>query len=453
MTISDEKLPHMGELMDAARMRRTFERELIAAGDILDIRSIDDCQTLSVKYRPGKSCLVTYLLKIELRKRRRYHTQMMTAFACGEGESLPLFISAQQQPLIPAEIGCALFHLPALESVVWVFPNDRKLTGLPALTNLALLKMSILPDLLNKIFSGEWRMLERDIVHYVAERSCMISVNLELRDAGAETTRSLRLFGKTYCFDEGEAAWNGHQHIWESDARRGGRLVIPQPLAYQPEIKTLWQIGLDGMTLNEYHDQTRLFPELLERAGSAVANLHRIQTPFAPLITVNEISSKLEASAELLSRAIPARRADLEDTVDRLTIASDVIERCPVTTLHGDLHLKNFYVTNGQIALIDLDDLCQGDPLKDVGSFVAALYYRGLLRSRSYLTAENIAREFIKAYQTEAGWKISDPALNWHTAAALIYERAYRSVTRMKAGGLAILGEIIELARVISARI
>jgi Phosphotransferase enzyme family len=452
MTISDEKLPHMGELMNTAGMREIFERELIPAGEISDFRRIDDCQILSVKYRPGKSCLVTYLLTIKFRKKSRSHTQMMTALTCGEGESLPLFLSAQQELLVPDKIGCSLLHLPALESVVWVFPNDRKLTGLPALTNLALLKKSILPDLLKKVFSGEWRMLERGVVHYMAERSCMISVNLELQGAGAETTRSIRLFGKTYCLDEGEAAWNGHKHIWESDARRRGRLVIPQPLAYQPEIKTVWQIGLDGMTLNEFDDQTGLFTELLEKAGSAVANLHRIQTPFAPLITVKEINTKLEASTELLTRAIPARRADLEDTVDRLTVASGLVERCPMTTLHGDLHLKNFYVTKGQIALIDLDDLCQGDPLKDVGSCVAALYYRGLLRGRSYSETEKIAAQFIEAYRAEAGWELSEPALNWHTAAALIYERAYRSVTRMKAGGLAILGEIIELARVISAR-
>jgi aminoglycoside phosphotransferase (APT) family kinase protein len=168
------------------------------------------------------------------------------------------------------------------------------------------------------------------------------------------------------------------------------------------------------------------------------------------LITGNEIISKLEASAKVLSNAIPARRADLEDIVDRLIIASSVIERYPVTTLHGDLHLKNFLVTNGQVALIDLDDLCQGDPLKDVGSFVAALYYRGVLRGRTYFAAEKIAGEFIKAYRAEAGWEFPESALNWHIAAALIYERAYRSVTRMKPDGLGALGEIIELARAIS---
>ncbi len=454
-TISDEKLPQMGELMNASRMREIFERELIAAGDVTAIGRIEGCQVIYVKYRPGRNCVVSYRLKISGLETGEVKEQSITALACWQGESHAMYASAQKQSCVSTALGVGLIHLPALETVVWVYPNDRKLTGLAALADSDCLRCLVLPEVVDRGFGNELKIAEltSDLVHYAPERTCTVRVKVGLCNTRTGESESHVLFGKTYCLDEGEAAWKGQQHLWESEARRGGQLLIPQPLAYQVDFKTLWQTGLEGRSLFEYDPQSASFHELLSGAGAAVAALHQIRTPFAPLVTTKGIVIRLKAAEKLLSHIRSPYHEKLRSVVNRLADASDYARAASMATLHGDLHLKNFFVVNDGIALVDLDSLCQGDPLQDVGSFVAALHYRGLLEGRSFNVTEKISGQFIEGYSENAKWKVSEPALYWHIAAALIYERAYRCVTRLKAGRLDILDEIIELARTFSTQI
>jgi thiamine kinase-like enzyme len=243
------------------------------------------------------------------------------------------------------------------------------------------------------------------------------------------------------------------QHLWDSGARRGGLLLIPQPLSYQPKIKTVWQSGLEGKTLNEHERSNETFSELLSKAGSAVAALHQTQASFAPVITTPDIISKLETVKTLLSRIRPSCGESLHSSIKQLIATTNNIGERPLATLHGDLHFKNFFVTDDRMALIDLDNLAQGDPLQDLGSFVAAIHYRGIFEGRPLQETDQIASRFIQSYRKHVSWDVPESALNWHIAAALIYERAYRCVTRMKGGRLTIIDDLIDLARRISGRI
>jgi Phosphotransferase enzyme family len=462
-TVSDEKLPQVEALLNASHMREVFQQELAAApgpAAIAAVCRVESCRIVYTKYRPGKNFLITYLLEVV--DPRTGHTgrsreQLMTMLACVEGESRELFANAKKAPLVDTGFGDGVFQIPGLEAVVWVFPNDRKLTGLPALIDSDSLKNRFLPEIVTGNFGDEWSIMEMEShpVHYVPERACTVRVKIGLRSAANGDTAERVLFGKTYCLGEGEAAWQSLQALWGSEARRAGRLLIPQPLAYHPEIRTLWQCGLEGKTLNEVDANSGVFFELLEDAGLAVAELHRTAVPSAPLITTGEIIAKLEMSADLLSRVLsrigPKRRDELLAIVRRLISVSDRIGAGSIATLHGDLHLKNLFVTNDRIALLDLDNLSRGDPLLDLGSFVALLHYRGLIECKSHYVVEEISRRFVQSYRANVDWEVSEWALNWHIAAALIYERAYRCVTRLKAGRLDMVDDIIELANTFTA--
>jgi hypothetical protein len=457
-TVSDEKLPQMEALLNAPHMREVFERELAAARAGDAICRVESCRILYTKYRPGKNFLIAYLLKVadpRTGQTGQNREQLMTLLACLKGESRELFASTKRATLVETGFGDGVFHIPGLEAVVWAFPNDRKLVGLPALIDSDGLKSRILPEVVAENFGDEWDImgLESHPVHYVPERTCTVRVKIGLRSARTGGTSSRVLFGKTYCSGEGEAAWQWLQTLWDSEARRAGRLLISQPLAYHPEIRTLWQSGLVGQTLNEVEANGGLFFELLENAGSVVAELHRTTLPSAPLITTGEIISNLELSADLLSRIRPKRKDELRSMIRRLIAVSDRIGIGSIATLHGDLHLKNLFVTNDRIALLDLDNLSQGDPLRDIGSFIALLHYRGLIEGGPQYMVEEISRRFVQSYRANADWEVSEWALNWHIAAALIYERAYRCVTRLKVGRLEVLDEIIALADVYSVRI
>jgi hypothetical protein len=456
--VSDEKLPQMEALLNSSHMRAVFERELTDARGRAVICRVESCRIVYTKYRPGRNFLIAYLLEVVDPGTGQRREQLMTMLACVEGESRELFANANKAPLVDTGFGEGVFHIPGLEAVVWAFPNDRKLPGLPALVDSDSLKNRFLPEIVTGNLSDEWSImeLESDPVHYVPERACTVRVKIGLRSAVDGGTAARVLFGKIYCPGEGEAAWEWLQTLWDSEARRAGRLLISQPLAYQPEIRTLWQCGLEGKTLNEVDAQSGLFFELLESAGLAVAQLHRTAVPSAPLLTTDEIVSQLEMSADLLFRILsrigPRRQDELRSMIRRLITVSERIGAGSIATLHGDLHLKNLFVTNDRIALLDLDNLSRGDPLLDIGSFIALLHYRGLIEGWPPNVAEEISRRFVQSYRANADWEVPEWALNWHIAAALIYERAYRCVTRLKVGRWDIVDDIIELANTFAAR-
>ncbi len=419
-----------------------MQREMIARRGMGSLYRIDDCQIVRVKYRPESSCLITYSLKITNYEAKAQTCLSITVLACVRGESLSIFRSVQPQSIISTLLNDGVFHLPRLESVAWVFPNDRKLTGLSALVDPDGRSVA---DVVASAFGDQWVIDESmsEVAQYAAESSCTTRVDLKLHNPQTGSCERHAIFGKTYRTDQAGHAWRVLKHLWESDA---GSRLLPKPIAYQPEIKSIWQNGVVGMPLGEFYRDATLLPDYIQKSGSAIAALHQIQTPFADLITRDEIISGLIRAARLISRVRPLRRRQLQSIVENLTDLSSAMGESPVCTLHGDLHLKNLFVTKDGIVLIDFDDLCRGDPLEDVGSFIATLHYRGLIEGRSYCETEEVTRLFIQAYRANIDMEISEPVLNWHIASALINERAYRCVTRLKPVGVEIIDEIIEMA-------
>lgn len=437
----DAALPQIGDLLDARRMYDLFARELGVGNHRAD------CQIASAKLRPGRNCLVCYRLRLTEPETGAIWEQLLSLLAFRKGESAERFATAQTQAIAPSTIGKGLFYLPELEAVVWVFPNDRKLTSLPAVTDAERLKLEILPEVVETAWGVRWaiRAVTSEVAQYAPERSCTLRATLALTDSKTGETTTQVIFGKTYCVGEGETAWRKMQGLWQSEVRKQGRLLIPQPLVYQPEINTVWQQGLAGTSLDECIVGVDRSPALLEKAGAAVAALHRTRLPDLPNQS-DDVFSKLKMAENTLARAVPSCGQTLHSLVGRLRASFNLIGQRPLATLHGDLHLKNFFVAGGKIALIDLDNLYPGDPLRDVGSFLASFMYRGVLEGVPAALTERLASRFVDAYRANVEWPVSANALNWHTAAALVYERAYRHVLRLKEDPAAVNNRLLDVA-------
>ena len=132
--------------------------------------------------------------------------------------------------------------------------------------------------------------------------------------------------------------------------------------------------------------------------------------------------------------------------VDRLRLRAPTSTGDPIATLHGDCHAQNFLVDGDRIALIDLDNVMLGPPLHDVGSFVATLLYRGCVDHVPLARARPLVDAFLASYRAAVPWTVDDDDVAWYTATALLRERIYRAVTRLKAGRLALIDDLIELA-------
>ena len=99
-----------------------------------------------------------------------------------------------------------------------------------------------------------------------------------------------------------------------------------------------------------------------------------------------------------------------------------------------------------RVALIDLDNIAIGPPLHDIGSFVASLLYRNKLAGNEGAMADRNIAAFVAAYRACVPWRVGEAELNWYTAAALINERAFRCLSRLKEGRLELVDRLIDLA-------
>jgi aminoglycoside phosphotransferase (APT) family kinase protein len=182
-----------------------------------------------------------------------------------------------------------------------------------------------------------------------------------------------------------------------------------------------------------------------------IAALHSVQVSCARSAGVDDLIAKLRAVTPIVARCRPSCRETLRSVVDRLLAQAGTVPSLPLATLHGDLHLKNFVIDDNQVAVIDLDNVCTGSPFQDLGSLIAGLHYlRALCRTSGQSLREPV-ESFLRAYERNVRWPVPRPLVSWYVAAALITERAYRCVTRLKAGRLDLIDDLIAIADRISA--
>jgi Ser/Thr protein kinase RdoA (MazF antagonist) len=138
----------------------------------------------------------------------------------------------------------------------------------------------------------------------------------------------------------------------------------------------------------------------------------------------------------------------LRERLDRIarTLAVAPPRAAATATLHGDLHPKNVFLIGDRVCLIDLDNVRRGPPEHDVASWIACMLYRAWLRREPLRAVQEAIGSFVSLYELERGARIDARSLDWHTAAALVSERGYRVLSRLKDGRLEILDDLLELA-------
>jgi hypothetical protein len=442
----DAALPSLATALDARRMRNVLAMRFRALADAPPGLRIEDCRIERVKYKPGRSCLVCYALDLRDEASDRRYEQVLCGRVYPANESASRYTKAAREPLAAASIGTALVHLPALDMVLWAFPNERKLASLARLTDPAHLRHDTLPALVAALHGPGWRIEQsaHALVHYVPEHTCTVRVDLDLRRADGQARRAA-VYGKAYYDDAGRVVGDAMRRLWQSRAVQSGALGIARPLAYDEHDRVLWQEGLEGETLDRRHPGDDAPAPTLRRVAGALAALHATPLPGLPLARASDVLDDVRARADAIACACPHVLGHLRDVVAML--ASTLPDDAPPATLHGDLHPKNVYLIRDGVWLIDLDNLHRGAPEQDLASWTACMLYRARLRGEPAGAAHAAARALVQAWEAARGAPVDAHALAWHTAAALIGERAHRLVTRLKPGRREILDDHVELAR------
>jgi Ser/Thr protein kinase RdoA (MazF antagonist) len=157
-------------------------------------------------------------------------------------------------------------------------------------------------------------------------------------------------------------------------------------------------------------------------------------------------------SADRLREAADALAA-LRPDVAALAAAlvRDLLERRPdgaddLVLLHGDVHPKNAIFTGDRVTLIDVEDVATGPAAADLASLLAGLDYLVIAGRLDQAAHGELSDAFLTGYDRVLA-RPRLASLRWHRAAALLVERAYRAVTRLRPLGLQHLNALLSHAQ------
>lgn len=406
---TDPALPQRDLLLDVHAVLGRLSSQLGSDGAV----KIDSCECLRIKYSPGSSLRLLHRIRVGASS----YTVASRAFT--DGRSKSAFERAQGKAIYCGSL-LPIARDAELDTVYWTFPNERKITNLSVLASP--------PGALANLLDDQWT--QSRVVAYAPEK-CMTARCLN--DDG-----ELLAYAKVY--SDGEPASFGiYNGLRQSVSSVRSDLRIPRALAYLEEYRTLLVEPIAGHRIADLCGADRL--KGFHYLGAALAALHSLPIPDdLPKFRRLDLD-RLQKVAGVIALARPDVAALANRVAEKLRERRDASPD-PDVCLHGDVHPKNGILQHASMALIDLDQAGTGPAAADLGSLLAALRYSRCVGALSPSDERDLAGAFLAGYR-EARELPGQNTLRWHMAAALLAERALRSVSRIRLDGLHHLDELL----------
>jgi Ser/Thr protein kinase RdoA (MazF antagonist) len=418
---ADPVLAHRDLLLDPDAVADRLAASLGSDGPL----RIDRCTPVRRKYRIGESLRVSHLVTIGGREHR------VTARMFPAGRAAHAGGAAGGGAAGAVGDGLRPVHLDAaIDTVWWTFPHDRRLHGLHALLRPP-------PDLA-RLVPGPWRAGE--VAEYAPERSLTVRAH---DDAGGTVA-----YAKAYAPGTADVVRlaDRYRRVAAALARRGGPVATPGVLGASPERGVLLLAAAPGVSWRALPEPAQ--PAALALLGRGIATLHGLCGPVAgPALGLRAFARlrppRLGTALDVVARARPEHAAATRRLRAPLLAGPPVAEE-PVL-LHGDCHPGNALFDGDRLTLIDLDQSGTGPAAADLGSLLARLRHGCVVGEHDARTGDELAAAFLDGYA--AVRPLPDPrSLAWHTAAALVAERALRAVNRVHGPALTRLDHLLRAA-------
>ncbi|TKB62550.1 MAG: aminoglycoside phosphotransferase family protein [Nitrospira sp.] len=447
---SDPEFPHLSTALSPLLMQELLQTTLV--GQLDDQRHglvVGSCVIGETRYKPGKSCVLSYHLQLHDVSTGSHHEQVVSARLCRPDEGMAEFDRAKSIQLFRVPRLQSLAYLPETEMVVWSFPNDRKLTHLPQLLNLEFLAahLSSKLALIGLDGSNEIETITTEVLHYLPERSCMIRYRLTAKRRSTGESCALTLYGKIYRDDIGVEV---HSIMYQLAEQMPGSAV---PLGYDPELRTLWQSHVPGEPFLWESLESSDALDVVRRIARCVAEFHCCTVRTPSRFDLPDIDESLLDTIKAAEHAYPDLAGRITSLVNALLAQrrSMCWSGALTTPIHRDLKMRNFLIGGEKVALIDMDSVCLGDPMTDIGSLIANFHLNGIRAGADIGSIRKIVDVFCSAYAEAVPWAVSRPRMNWFTATAFIHEITRRSIRQLDNERMQYINQYLDLSELYSS--
>lgn len=391
---ADPSVPGLQTALDVDAVLELLRKALPEVGDGL---GLEKNTIVDVRYRPGGPCWILYRLKV--RDGKRSSRQLLSGRLLGESErpeTLPRELLARYRDRGDTVFDTPVVYLPEVPMQLFAFPLDSSLPGLFDATDASALKRH-----LNRMWSRRGvrvrRVTPRPLGYTPHARAAFLYEILgECRDSGLPELR--RLIGKMHAKKQTARLFADAWAVWRAAE---GRIGLAPPVGYIPSAGLTLQEKVAGQRLGGLVD-TPGFDKWVKQTARALATLHGLTMPLSSRRKPAEEARGVHRWAGVLM----AIRPDMARRVERLRdkLASELEVRARLSgPIHADFHHTNVLVDGENVTIIDLDEVAFGDPMVDVGRFLASLRVPARRAFGDIAALNGAGATFLEAYLNAAG--------------------------------------------------
>jgi aminoglycoside phosphotransferase (APT) family kinase protein len=240
-----------------------------------------------------------------------------------------------------------------------------------------------------------------ELVSHRLGKRCVYRVRLK-RDSGADPRWPDSIVAKLYKSrgDLGERVCQVMDALWRRGSGDKGGARVPRPIAYHPELRAVVMQDVEAQALHGLEGES--FTAGVAAAGRALARLHGSPVRVPNRHSGAEEITLLEEWTELAARVAPALAPSIGKALGRVRAALAGAGAADATLIHRDFHERQVLIRGTETVLIDFDTLRFGDPIFDLGNFVAHLRVAALRKNSDSRALEEA---FLGAYGGARGAK------------------------------------------------
>jgi aminoglycoside phosphotransferase (APT) family kinase protein len=418
----NDRLPGLTALLYTDLVERRLEPHIRQAGnEILDRR------VAYIRYRPNGTCVVRYVITHQ----KRLGDTPQELFWYGVCFTPETFSDAHTmavaKPWVQPTFGPPFIALTDYKTLLFAYPNDRRLDGLRILDREDTLHKFLCNHLPEERWPSADEKLATTVVRYKPENRAVLRCEAESGPQSSDAAVYLRVYPSK------RSATAMHTMMADLYGWLGpqAKLCIPKPLASDRDQNILLLDSVPGVKLRSVL-RTAGAREALERTAEALAVLHSYRDIKMPRWTVADHLAKARQVIHLLAQFFPELGKQIEEIGHAIRSQAPRDEDCASGFVHGDFHYGQVLIHPTKVGFLDFDQAHTGPVVADLGNFLADRRYKHIKRRKA--EDRSVADAFLEAYARATQKPLAPEPLSWWIAQALL-QKSVKPIRRLDAEG------------------
>ena len=393
MLKQDPKLQFLEMAWSPGDMADLFNRRVLPT--VYPGHEVTEVSIDNMIYSPGRRCYVLYSLRgVDPTESGEPSRLALATFAKAKKlQSIYLHDGADNGSRSAGRGSTPVVFMPEYGCLVEFFPMDWQLPSLATATAPREIESFLAHVGVDVGNSSTDRRTEVKVLHYAPHRRCVLQYMMELPEG------PMRVVGKLYRTGSEVAQARHIQDRLRPLAKAHG-INIPRVLGVVEGLNLLLMEWVNGINMRDHLLETRSVDdarEVARRAAETLAAIHSLHIEGQRMRTLENDLKGIRVRAKRFHLVAPQLARQVDALLDRIALLAG---RCTAGTpalIHGDYTPRQMLLNGGQLAVLDFDMTCLGDPAIDVGNFMAQLLKEAVYTGKDYL--RQLSSYFLDEYE------------------------------------------------------